>query len=67
MKGLILQDKWSDLFPTIVTKAKTIEVLETGTLGNRSGSLQLVIIALESNFILSFFLCLFFLQFVIEG
>uniref|UniRef100_A0A2N9EEN7 Homeobox domain-containing protein n=1 Tax=Fagus sylvatica TaxID=28930 RepID=A0A2N9EEN7_FAGSY len=35
-------DKWVDLFPTIVTKAKTIQVLETGMLGNRSGSLQLM-------------------------
>ncbi|XP_059451983.1 homeobox-leucine zipper protein ROC8-like [Corylus avellana] len=39
---IIDSDKWSDLFPTIVTKAKTIQVLETGTSGNRSGSLQLM-------------------------
>ncbi|KAK2973163.1 hypothetical protein RJ640_009586 [Escallonia rubra] len=32
-------DKWVDLFPTIVTKARTIEVIDTGNLG---GSLQLV-------------------------
>ncbi|KAK2999925.1 hypothetical protein RJ639_024200 [Escallonia herrerae] len=36
---LVLQDKWVDLFPTIVTKARTIEVIDTGNLG---GSLQLV-------------------------
>ena len=31
-----------DLFPTIITKASTIQVLETGHIGSRSGSLQLV-------------------------
>ncbi|XP_002526595.2 homeobox-leucine zipper protein ROC8 isoform X2 [Ricinus communis] len=35
-------NKWVDLFPTIVTKASIIQVLETGMLGNRSGSLQLM-------------------------
>ncbi|KAB1211362.1 Homeobox-leucine zipper protein ROC8 [Morella rubra] len=35
-------EKWVDLFPTIVTKAKTIHALETGILGNWSGSLQLM-------------------------
>ncbi|KAK3002745.1 hypothetical protein RJ639_020106 [Escallonia herrerae] len=35
---LVLQDKWVDLFPTIVTKARTIEVIDTGL----GGSLQLV-------------------------
>ncbi|OMO96180.1 hypothetical protein CCACVL1_05054, partial [Corchorus capsularis] len=35
-------DKWADLFPTIVTKAKTIQVLETGLIGSRHGSLQLM-------------------------
>ncbi|XP_061358812.1 homeobox-leucine zipper protein HDG11-like [Gastrolobium bilobum] len=35
-------DKWVDLFPTIVQKAHTIEVLESGLLGSRDGALQLV-------------------------
>ncbi|KAK9284785.1 hypothetical protein L1049_023962 [Liquidambar formosana] len=48
MNGMHLVDmfldsnKWLDLFPTIVTKARTIHVLETGMLGNGSGSLQLM-------------------------
>ncbi|CAK9169789.1 unnamed protein product [Ilex paraguariensis] len=32
-------DKWVDLFPTIVTKARTLEAIDTGDLG---GSLQLM-------------------------
>ncbi|KAF2325701.1 hypothetical protein GH714_033345 [Hevea brasiliensis] len=35
-------NKWVDLFPTIVTRASIIQVLETGLIGNRSGSLQLM-------------------------
>ncbi|KAI4295323.1 hypothetical protein L6164_035380 [Bauhinia variegata] len=35
-------DKWVDLFPTIVTKAKTIEVLQIGLPENRDGALQLM-------------------------
>ncbi|XP_018506060.2 homeobox-leucine zipper protein HDG11-like [Pyrus x bretschneideri] len=35
-------NKWEELFPTIVTTAKTIEVLETGMSGNRNGCLQLM-------------------------
>ncbi|GLU10609.1 hypothetical protein SLE2022_274010 [Rubroshorea leprosula] len=35
-------DKWVDLFPAIVTKAKTIQVLEPGMIGNKNGSLQLM-------------------------
>ncbi|KAJ6766774.1 HOMEOBOX-LEUCINE ZIPPER PROTEIN MERISTEM L1 [Salix purpurea] len=35
-------NKWIDLFPTIVTKARTILVLEAGTVGNRNGSLQMM-------------------------
>ncbi|KAK4430476.1 Homeobox-leucine zipper protein ROC8 [Sesamum alatum] len=30
---LLDANKWKDMFPTIVTKAKTIEVLDTGSLG----------------------------------
>lgn len=30
---LMLQNKWKDMFPNIVTKARTIEVLDTGSLG----------------------------------
>ncbi|XWS46462.1 hypothetical protein CRYUN_Cryun14cG0069100 [Craigia yunnanensis] len=40
---LLDADKWVELFPTIVTKAKTIQILETGMVGNkRNGSLQLM-------------------------
>ncbi|CAK7338805.1 unnamed protein product [Dovyalis caffra] len=48
MPGIDLVDmfldpkKRMDLFPTIVTKAKTIQVLEAGTAGNRNGSLQMM-------------------------
>ncbi|KAM1017845.1 hypothetical protein ACFX2A_048357 [Malus domestica] len=35
-------NKWEDVFPTIITKARTIEVLESGMIGNRSGCLQLM-------------------------
>ncbi|ESW30853.1 hypothetical protein PHAVU_002G187900, partial [Phaseolus vulgaris] len=35
-------EKWVYLFPTIVKKAQTIEVLESGSLGNRNGALQLM-------------------------
>ncbi|EOY03224.1 Homeodomain GLABROUS 11, putative [Theobroma cacao] len=35
-------DKWVDLFPTIVTKAKTIQLLETRMVGNKNVSLQLM-------------------------
>ncbi|ONI14900.1 hypothetical protein PRUPE_3G015300 [Prunus persica] len=34
--------KWEDLFPTIITNAKTIQVLESGMVGNQSGRLQLM-------------------------
>ncbi|TKY59718.1 Homeobox-leucine zipper protein HDG12 [Spatholobus suberectus] len=35
-------DKWVNLFPTIVKKAQTIQVFESGLLGNRNGALQLM-------------------------
>ncbi|KAJ7964414.1 Homeobox-leucine zipper protein [Quillaja saponaria] len=35
-------NEWVDIFPTIVTKSKTIHVLETGSSGNRTGALQLM-------------------------
>lgn len=34
--------KWMELFPTIVSKARTVEVLATGVAGTRSGSLILM-------------------------
>lgn len=40
----MLQNKWKDMFPTIVTKARTIEVLDTGTVG---GLLHLVKISIS--------------------
>lgn len=36
---LMLQNKWKDMFPTIVMKARTVEVIDTGILG---GLLHLV-------------------------
>lgn len=36
---LTLQNKWKDMFPTIVMKARTIEVIDAGILG---GLLHLV-------------------------
>ncbi|TKY59717.1 Homeobox-leucine zipper protein HDG12 [Spatholobus suberectus] len=35
-------DKWVNLFPTIVKKAQTIQVFESGLLANRNGALQLM-------------------------
>ncbi|WOL09374.1 homeobox-leucine zipper protein ROC8-like [Canna indica] len=35
-------NKWVELFPTIVSKARTIEVLASGMAGSRSGSLVLM-------------------------
>ncbi|XP_057492623.1 homeobox-leucine zipper protein ROC8-like isoform X2 [Actinidia eriantha] len=35
-------NKWVDLFPTMVTKARTIEVIDTRMLGDQAGSLQLM-------------------------
>ncbi|KAK7412829.1 hypothetical protein VNO78_04488 [Psophocarpus tetragonolobus] len=35
-------DKWVNLFPTIITKAEILKVLEIGMVGNRSGALQLM-------------------------
>ncbi|XP_057951912.1 homeobox-leucine zipper protein HDG11-like isoform X2 [Malania oleifera] len=34
--------KWVELFPTIVSVARTIEVISSGILGTQSGSLQLI-------------------------
>ncbi|KAF8398836.1 hypothetical protein HHK36_014699 [Tetracentron sinense] len=48
MNGLALVDmfmdsnKWLELFPTIVSKVRTIEVLTSGMIGNQSGALQLM-------------------------
>ncbi|KAF3965987.1 hypothetical protein CMV_009874 [Castanea mollissima] len=39
---ILNSDKWIDLFPSIVTKAKTIQVLEPGMLASRSGTVQLM-------------------------
>ncbi|XP_008799024.2 homeobox-leucine zipper protein ROC8-like [Phoenix dactylifera] len=40
--------EWAELFPTIVSKAKNIEVLATGIAGSKSGTLVLVITHLIS-------------------
>ncbi|KAI3454339.1 hypothetical protein Pfo_011002 [Paulownia fortunei] len=48
MNGLALVEmfmdanKWVDLFPTIVSRARTIEVISSGMLGSQSGTLQLM-------------------------
>ncbi|XP_014517364.1 homeobox-leucine zipper protein HDG11-like [Vigna radiata var. radiata] len=36
-------DKWVNLFPTMVSKAETVKVIERGLPGNRSGALQLMV------------------------
>ena len=44
MKKIILvQNQWSTLFSSIVSRAGTLEVLSTGVAGNYNGALQLVI------------------------
>ncbi|CAI9113299.1 OLC1v1013872C1 [Oldenlandia corymbosa var. corymbosa] len=35
-------NKWVELFPTIVSRARTIDVISSGILGNHSGTLQLM-------------------------
>lgn len=45
---ICLQGKWMELFPTIISQARTIEVLASGIAGTQSGSLQLVI--MENTF-----------------
>lgn len=42
MTILSSQNKWVELFPTVVSMAKTMEVISTGMMGSHSGSLQLV-------------------------
>lgn len=48
MNGLALVDmfmdsnKWVELFPTVVSMAKTIEVISSGMMGSHGGSLQLM-------------------------
>ncbi|XP_071903558.1 homeobox-leucine zipper protein HDG12-like isoform X2 [Coffea arabica] len=48
MNGLALVDmfmdanKWVELFPTIVSRARTLEVISSGILGSQSGTLQLM-------------------------
>lgn len=37
-----LKDKWADILPTIVSKAKTIQVFDVGSIENHSGALRLV-------------------------
>lgn len=35
-------DKWLDFFPTVISEARTLHIVEAGLLRNRSGSLQLI-------------------------
>ncbi|MCD9639035.1 Homeobox-leucine zipper protein hdg11 [Datura stramonium] len=48
MNGLALVDmfmdanKWAEFFPTIVSKARTLEVISCGIMGSRSSTLQLM-------------------------
>ncbi|ERN11049.1 homeobox-leucine zipper protein ROC8 isoform X2 [Amborella trichopoda] len=39
---LVDPNKWMEMFPTIISRARIIEVLSPGLPGNRSGSLQLM-------------------------
>lgn len=43
-----LQNKWMEFFPNIVSRATIVEVISTGLMGGRNGSLQLVITLLNS-------------------
>lgn len=47
LSHILWQSKWCELFPTIVSKARTIEVLGSGTVGGISGSLALVMVLLK--------------------
>lgn len=51
----ILQNKWLELFPSIVSRAKTIQVLAMGVGGNASGSLHLVCIHTHIYIYISYF------------
>lgn len=46
-----------ELFPTIVSRAKTIEVISSGGMGSQSGTLQLVIFSLKFG---TFLVCFFY-------
>lgn len=39
---MFLGDKWADLFPTIITRAKTLQVLEAWMIENKDGALLLM-------------------------
>lgn len=55
-----IQEKWTHLFSTIITKAQTIKVLERGSSENRSGALLLVYIYFHANYLAlcnKFFFC----------
>lgn len=41
---ITFQNKWMELFPSIVSRAKTIQVISSGDSGQATGSLQLVYI-----------------------
>lgn len=41
-------NKWMEMFPSIVTKAKTVQVLSPGVPGHRNGSLQLMYAELQA-------------------
>ena len=50
-----MQNKWMELFPTIVSMANTIKVISSGMLGGHSGALQLVHNELKTIIYLFFF------------
>lgn len=39
---MLLQNQWSSVFSSIVSRAMTMEVLSTGVAGNYNGALQVV-------------------------
>ncbi|RRT43997.1 hypothetical protein B296_00050826 [Ensete ventricosum] len=57
LNWISLQSKWGGLFPTVVSKARTVEVLAAGMAGSRSGSLVLVTTVLELFCLNPNFLC----------
>lgn len=55
-----MQNKWMDLFPSIVARAKTVQIVTSGISGHASGSLHLVSIWQELGFESSIYQCIQF-------
>ncbi|XP_044961807.1 homeobox-leucine zipper protein ROC6-like isoform X1 [Hordeum vulgare subsp. vulgare] len=51
VNSLMNEARWSEMFPCVVARASTMEIISSGMGGTRSGSIQLVI--MHSRFILA--------------